>query len=90
MNTDEFLLARFGPLMSIADVAGILGRSPDGVRVALYSDSDMSRRLKPTMLRVGRRVYFRTLQLKEALDLDFPGSSSGNTDEKKTIIRAAQ
>lgn len=66
MNTDEFLLGRFGSLMSIADVASILGRSPDGVRVALYSDSDMSRRLKPTMLRVGRRVYFRTLQVKLA------------------------
>ena len=72
MNTDEVLLGRFGPLMSIADVASILGRSPDGVRVALYSDSDMSRRLKPTMLRVGRRVYFRTLQVKDALHLDVP------------------
>lgn len=72
MNTDEFLLGRFGPLMSLTDVAGILGRSPDGVRTALYSDNETSRRLKPTMLRVGRRVYFRTLQVKDALDLDVP------------------
>lgn len=60
MKTEEFLLGRFGPLMSIAD----------GVRVAMYSDGDLSRRLRPTTLRVGRRVYFRTLQLKDALDLD--------------------
>lgn len=70
ITTDEFLLGRFGPLMSIADVAEVLGRSADGVRVALYSDGDVSRRLRPTMIRVGRRVYFRTLQLKDALGLD--------------------
>ena len=70
MTTEEYLLQRYGPLMSLVDLAGLLGRSPDGVRVALYSDSDVSRKLKPTMLRVGRRVYFRTLQVKDALALD--------------------
>lgn len=70
MTTEDFLLGRFGPLMSIADVAGILGRSADGFRVALYSDGDVSRRLRPTMVRIGRRVYFRTLQLADALGLD--------------------
>ena len=70
ITTDEFLLGRFGPLMSIADVAEVLGRSADGVRVALYSDGDVSRRLRPTMIRVGRRVYFRTLQFNDALGLD--------------------
>ena len=69
-TTENFLLSRFGPLMSIADVAELLGRSADGVRVALYSDGDVSRRLRPTMIRVGRRVYFRTLQLNDALGLD--------------------
>ncbi|WP_287496934.1 plasmid-related protein [Pandoraea sp. CB10b_02] len=72
MTTEEYLLGRFGPLMSIADIASLLGRSADGVRVALYSNTDVSRRLKPTMLRVGRRVYFRTLQVKDALQLDIP------------------
>lgn len=73
MNTEEYLLERFGPLMTIVDVASLLGRSPEGIRVALYTDSDVSRKLKPTMLRVGRRVYFRTLQVKEALALDGGG-----------------
>jgi len=70
MTTEEYLLGQFGALMGIADIAKLLGRSADGVRVALYSDSDVSRRLKPAMVRVGRRVYFRTLQVKDALDLD--------------------
>lgn len=75
MTTEEYLLDRFGPLMSIADVAGLLGRSADGVRVSLYSDTDVSRRLKPAMIRVGRRVYFRTLQVKDVLRLDVPADA---------------
>ncbi|AXM33855.1 plasmid-related protein [Xanthomonas oryzae pv. oryzae] len=73
MTTEEYLLQRYGPLMSLGDVAGLLGRSPDGIRVALYSNTDVARKLKPTMLRVGRRVY--TLQVKDALALD--GSAQG-------------
>lgn len=72
MTTEEYLLDRFGPLMSIAQVAGLLNRSPDGFRVAMYSDTDLSRKLKPAILRVGRRVYFRTLQVNEALALSSP------------------
>ena len=72
MTTEEYLLGKFGPLMGMADIAQLLGRSTDGVRVALYSDSDVSRRLKPTMVRVGRRVYFRTLQVVDVLKLEAP------------------
>lgn len=70
MTTEEYLLQRYGPLMSLMDIATLLDRSPEGVRVALYSDTDVSRKLKPTMLRVGRRVYFRTLQVNDALALE--------------------
>ena len=38
--------------------------------MSLYSDTDISKKLKPTMLKVGRRIYFRTLQVKDALHLD--------------------
>jgi len=72
MTTEEYLLEKFGPLMGMADIAQLLGRSTDGVRVALYSDNDVSRRLKPTMVRVGRRVYFRTLQVVDVLKLEAP------------------
>ncbi|HGE6921594.1 DNA-binding protein [Pseudomonas aeruginosa] len=72
MTAEEYLLDRFGPLMSMAQVASLLGRSPDGFRVAMYSDSELSRKLKPAVVRVGRRVYFRTLQVNQALSLDAP------------------
>ena len=70
MNVEDYMVERFGLLMSITDLADLLGRSPDGVRVSLYTDTEVSRKLKPTMVKVGRRVYFRTLQVKEALSLD--------------------
>lgn len=70
MTTEQYLLGRFGPLMSIVDIAAILGRSPEGVRVAMYNDSDLSRKLKPTVIRIGRRVFFRTIQVNDALGLD--------------------
>lgn len=70
MTTEEYLLNSFGPLMSIPDIAILLGRSPDGIRVSLYSDTDISRKLKPAMIRIGRLVYFRTMQINDALNLD--------------------
>lgn len=70
VTAGSWLIGNYGPLMSIADVAKLLDRSVDGLRVALYTDNDVSRRLKPTMVRIGRRVYFRTLQVIDALRLD--------------------
>ncbi|MDT0511726.1 plasmid-related protein [Halomonas sp. LES1] len=70
MTVDDYLIDRFGLLMSISDLADLLDRSPDGVRVSLYSDTEVSRKLKSTMVKVGRRVYFRTLQVKDALGLE--------------------
>ena len=64
MNVEDYMVERFGLLMSITDLADLLGRSPDGVRVSLYTDTEVSRKLKPTMVKVGRRVYFRTLQVR--------------------------
>lgn len=73
MTTEEYLLERFGPLMHISDIAELLGRTVNGIRWTLYSDTETSRLLKPTMVRIGRKVYFRTLQVSTALQLDASG-----------------
>lgn len=64
----QWLLDKHGPLMGLADVAGLLGRSPAGVRVGLYSDNETSALLSPAKIKVGRRIYFRTAVVGEALD----------------------
>lgn len=75
INTETYLIAKFGTLMRLVDLAELLGRSVDGLRVSLYSDTELSRKLKPTMIRIGRRIYFRTQQVTLALELEVPSSS---------------
>lgn len=75
INTETYLIAKFGILMRLVDLAELLGRSVDGLRVSLYSDTELSRKLKPTMIRIGRRIYFRTQQVTLALELEVPSSS---------------
>lgn len=59
-TTEEFLLRQYGPLLSLTQLAGILDRSTDGVRLSLLSDSEFSRQIRPTKIKLGRRIYFRT------------------------------
>ncbi|AUO25925.1 plasmid-related protein [Pseudomonas sp. NC02] len=72
MNTEAYLVGKFGALMQLSDLAELLGRSTDGLRVSLYSDTDLSRKIKPTMIRIGRRIYFRTQQVNVVLQLEAP------------------
>ncbi len=72
MTTEELLLGKFGPLMTTANVAELLNRSAQGLRISLCSDNEISRLLKPARVKLGRRVYFRTQQVIEALSLATP------------------
>ncbi|MCQ2991006.1 plasmid-related protein [Pseudomonas tremae] len=74
MTTEQYLLHQFGPLMTLPDLAKLLGRSTDGVRVSLYADSEISRALRSTMIKIGRRIYFRTSQVNTVLHLEAPSS----------------
>lgn len=68
LTMTSLLLRQYGPLMGLGDVAELLGRSPAGVRVGLYSDNDTSALLTPAKIKVGRRIYFRTVVVGDALD----------------------
>lgn len=61
MNAEQFLLEKYGPVLSLSQLAGLLDRSTDGLRLSLLSNSDLSRKLNPARLKIGRRVYFQTL-----------------------------
>jgi hypothetical protein len=60
MTIEESLIQRFGPLLSLAHLAAILDRSPDGLRVSLRSGGDWASKVNQARLKIGRRVYFRT------------------------------
>lgn len=70
MTTEETLLARYdgAALLSIDQLAEILLRSKDGLRLSLGGDNDVSRKLLPCKVKIGRRIYFRTADIAKVID----------------------
>ena len=70
MTTEETLLARYAgaTLLSIEQLAEILHRSKDGLRISLVGDNDLSRKILPCRVKLGRRVYFRTADIAKVID----------------------
>ena len=64
-----YLLDRYGPLMTLSQLAELLGRSPAGIRVGLYTDGETSELVGPAKIKIGRRIYFRTAVIGGAIDL---------------------
>lgn len=67
MTIEEQLTKQYGPLLSIAQLACVLHRSAEGLRISLRSASEWSNRINATKLKLGRRVYFRTAQIARVL-----------------------
>ena len=70
MTTEELILTSNGgsPLLSLAQVAEILHRSPEGLRITLSGDNEIARHLKPCRIKIGRRVYFRVTGIARFID----------------------
>jgi hypothetical protein len=54
--------------MTLAQLASILGRSIEGLRFGLRTDSDFSRKVNAARVHFGRRVYFHTVKIAAVLD----------------------
>ncbi len=69
-TTEKMLLDRFGgsPLLSTQQVAQILHRSPEGLRITMSSNSPLSNRLRACKLKIGRRVYFKVTSIAQLID----------------------
>lgn len=67
MTIEDALLHRFGPLLSIAQLAAILDRSPNGLRISLRTTNEWTQRINAAKLKLGRRVYFRTAEIAQVL-----------------------
>ena len=57
---EEVLTQEYGPLLSVAQLAKVLHRSVEGLRISLYTESDWSKPINAAKFKLGRRVYFRT------------------------------
>lgn len=68
-TSEETLIRQYGPLLSINQLATLLDRSPDGLRITLRSSGEWVSKINATRLRLGRRVYFRTAEVANVLGI---------------------
>lgn len=57
----------YGPLLSLPQLAELLHRSPDGLRVALRTSQPYALQIQQARVKIGRRVYFRTADIASYL-----------------------
>jgi hypothetical protein len=69
-GTENYLLEKFGPLISLEQLAGLLNRSVNGLRLSLTQDGEMRKKFNPARKKIGRRVYFRSRLVAPILDED--------------------
>jgi hypothetical protein len=69
-TTENFLLQKYGPLMSLCQLADLLSRSVNGLRLSLANDGEMSKKFNPARKKIGRRVYFKAALVAAVLDAD--------------------
>lgn len=59
-DMENSLVSLYGPLLSLAQLADLLHRSPDGLRIALSGTQPYAVEINQARVKIGRRVYFRT------------------------------
>lgn len=67
MNIEDVLNKQYGPLLSMAQLAKVLSRSPEGLRLALRTSEAWAQQVNGAKLKIGRRVYFRTSEIATML-----------------------
>jgi protein involved in temperature-dependent protein secretion len=68
MTTTEQLTTEYGHLMTQSDLAKILKRSVEALRVGLTRDTEWSKRVNAARRQFGRRVYYRTADIAALID----------------------
>ena len=66
MTIEDTLLQRFGPLLSMAQLATVLDRSPDGLRISLRATNQWTRRINKGPFE-DRPAGLRTSQIADVL-----------------------
>jgi hypothetical protein len=69
MTTEETLIKQYRPLLNINQLAAILDYSPDGLRTTLRSSGEWVSKIDATLLRLGRRLYFRAVEVVDVLGI---------------------
>jgi hypothetical protein len=68
----ELFLKEYGPLMTLLELAEVLDRSPEGLRISLRNSDPFSTAVNESRKKLGRRVYFATSKIAIVLGLESP------------------
>lgn len=71
-TTQNLLVERYGPLLTLSQLALILDRSREGLRLTLRGNSDLARQLGAARMKIGRRVHFKTAVVASVIDGEEP------------------
>lgn len=67
--THEYLLAHYGPLLTLKHLAEVMHSTPNGVRMAMARQRQpLATALANTRRQLGRRVYFEARLVAEVID----------------------
>lgn len=66
--TESYLVNQYGVLMNMNQLAELLGRSYHALHSFLYSKSPEAQQLNDAKKRIGRCVYFRTIEIAKFLE----------------------
>jgi hypothetical protein len=69
VTSEESMMQQYGPLLSITQLAAILDRTPEGLRITLRSSGEWVNKINSARLQLGRRVYFRTSDIAQVLGI---------------------
>lgn len=69
MSQIEMFFAKYGPLITLAQLAGVLNRSPEGLRISLRGSDAFSKKVNESRVKLGRRVYFSVPKIAKILGL---------------------
>ena len=62
-------IQQYRPLLGINQLAATHDRSPDGLRTTPRSSGESVNKINSTRLRLGRRLYFRTVEVADVLGI---------------------
>ncbi|MEX3556337.1 MAG: hypothetical protein VB131_07230 [Burkholderia gladioli] len=73
-TTFSTLQERYSVLLTLEQLAEILDRSPEGLRISLTtSRSDWAKHINSARVHIGRRIYFRTEDIARLIDGELSG-----------------
>jgi hypothetical protein len=69
MSQIEMFFDKYGPVMTLAQLAGVLDRSSEGLRISLRGSDPFAVLVRDARVKLGRRVYFSVPKIAKILGL---------------------